>query len=868
MKHPHLWLIPILVLPASPALAIGEDWSCGHACPTRRAFDETAHGRVNFPPPLAADFEHLRLELLINDMNTPEIDAVAALSFTPVDTPLTELGLDAHLLDIESVAAAGYETSYDYDGHALCVRFDPPVPVGERVTLTTTYRVIDPPQGMMWTPESPALPGRAAQLHTQGEPETNSYWFPCHDFPNDRLTTELIVTSPQGYQVLSNGRLAGKDRKVVRTTRENGEHDLQWYDIWHWAQDEEAGGNHVPYLVTLVIGKFDVVDVGTPELPMPVYVPRGRGKDVETTYGSTGEMVALFERLFDEPYPWNKYAQAVLWNFAAGGMENTSATSMFDGAIYSEAESIDQDFDGLIAHELGHQWFGDLITCETWEHIWLNEGFATYASALWFEHRDGPAGYHASIQRNFDSVIANDTGAAPATPAMVSPVYEHPWEVFGRGANPYPKGSSILHMLRREFGDRVFFEALAAYLDEHRHTTAETDELQAVLERVTGATLGLFFEQWVHRPGIPRVRIETQWDEAAGELRITAQQTQTIDADNPPFVFDLPIWLHAPGGPKVFVADKALSMTGPTAEMTIPLSVRPDMVVFNPHLDVLAELDIEQATVLWVEQLASGPTLAAKIQAVRALANDEGKPAARLLYATALDRNLHEMLRIEALKALEAQGDLSRVFFLVPHHDPEQVDEAAVRVQVLEALGRMGSDHPQGSTGKSRQQITTTLIDRAVNDPSTECRAAAIGALGKMKAVDAAPIVTQAVEIDSPRDTIRRSAVEALAAFDTPESLATILPYCGPGTHDRTRPVAIRAAVDLIDHDPEAVRAMLAETLFDRNRRAWEATAGRIADQGGEWATDLLTRRAESLRDPQDADEVMALRARAAGEED
>ncbi len=863
MNTRSMLFLSLVTASASFSWAGEEEFACLLDCPPRRPVIATDHGTVNLPAPRNADFEHMRLELLINDMNTPVMDGVSYLTFSPIETDLVELGLDARLLEIESVTAPGYETSFTHDGQSLCVSFSPAVPVGTSVTLQTNYRVVDPPYGLTWTPASPAFPGRAAEIHTQGQPETNSYWFPCHDFPNDRMSTELIVTSPQGNQVLSNGRLAGKDRRVVRTTTASGENDLQWYDIWHWAQDEEAGGGHPAYLVTMVVGQFDIVDVGTKDLPMPVYVPKGRGKDVEVTYGRTGEMVELFERLFDEPYPWSKYAQAVVWNFGAGGMENTSATSMFDAALYSEAEAIDQDFDGLIAHELGHQWFGDLVTCDSWEHIWLNEGFATYLSALWFGQRDGRDGYLSSIQGSYDNLIRNDTGTAPGTPGMVSPVYEHPWEVFRRGSNPYPKGSSTLHMLREMLGDQVFFGAIADYLDEHRQSMVDTGELLAAFEARAGEPLGWFFDQWTSRPGIPRVDIETRWSD--GALSISALQTQPIDGANPAYVFDLPVWIHYPPETNVLPTKATVRMEGPTAFVSLPLEARPDMVVFDPQLSVLAELNIDQATVLWLEQLASGPSLAAKIQAARALANEEGKAAARLLYATALDGKAHDKLRVEAVKALEAQGDLSRVYFLIPAGQAEQTTSPAVRVEVLEALGRMGYDHPQGSDGKSRRQIMSTLVDHAMNDSSTKARAAAIKAMGTMKAVDAASIVTTMAEVDSQRDAIRQAAIGALAEFNTPDALSTVLTHCRFGAYNRTRPGAIRAAHRLMHHDQAAVEAMLAEVLYDSERRAANAAADVIAEIGGPWAVRLLEERTSSLRDPLDRERMEERRSKASG---
>lgn len=850
-----------LVLVLCP-FSLADVWCC--VGPDPRPRQVTDAGTLNFPPPLDADFEHMRLEIQIEDMNTPVLEATQHLYFTPIAYELSQLVLDAKLLEIESVSAPGYETTFEADGRTLVVNFNPPAAVGERVELVTTYRAVDPPRGLIWTPESPSFPGRAAQIHTQGQPETNSYWFPCHDFPNDRLTTELIITSPQGYQAVSNGRLVEKDRTIVRKTDAAGQHDLVWYDITHWAQDEQAGGGHAAYLVSLVVGQFDVVDLGTPELPMPVYAPRGRGGDIEVSYGHTPEMVEFFERRFDEPYPWAKYAQLLVWNFGAGGMENTSATTMFDGAIYSESEAIDHDFDGLIAHELAHQWFGDLITCNSWEHIWLNEGFATHLSHLWFEHRDGPDGYLAAVQSSMDSVIANDTGSLPDTPAMASKIYEHPWETFRRGANPYSKGASVLHMLRKKLGDRRYFAAMASYIDQHRLTTVETDDFRHALEAVTGESLEQFFDQWVFRPGIPRLDVTTSWDD--GELVISIEQTQRIDELNPAFVFDLPVWLRIPGAEGEQTRVETIGVDGRSTNVRIPLPARPDIVAFNHDLSVLCELSIDQPTVLWLEQLAKGPTVAARIQAARAMAHDEGTPAARLLFAIARDGTAHEKLRIEAIKALEAQGDLSRIFFLLPPADPGSLEGARVREEVVGALGRMGYDHPKGSAGKAREQITAALVDRALNDVSTKVRAASIRALGTMRAVDAASVVLGALDTNSAGDAVRRAALESLAEMNLPQALPRVLRYCRAGAHDRTRPIAIRAAVRLKIHDEPAVRAMLAEVLRDRERRASEAAAEQIAQIGGDWAIALLEQARSTARDPDDQDRLDRLIEEARGQ--
>ena len=204
-------------------------------------------------------------------------------------------------------------------------------------------------------------------------------------------------------------------------------------------------------------------------------------------------MISVFERLLDEPYPWARYAQLVVTNFNAGGMENTSATSMFDFAILSPEALLDHEFEGLISHELAHQWFGDLLTCNSWEHLWLNEGFATYMNGLWCENRSlssgepawmsGREAYDAHVQGWFDGLIGGDRGELPGAVGMCSNVYANPGETFGRGSNPYPKGASILHMLRRKLGDEVFFRGLRLYVDRNALKTVETSDLRYAMEK-------------------------------------------------------------------------------------------------------------------------------------------------------------------------------------------------------------------------------------------------------------------------------------------------------------------------------------------------------------------------------------------------
>ncbi|MCW5776302.1 MAG: hypothetical protein KIS87_07690 [Phycisphaeraceae bacterium] len=804
-------------------------------------FDEaTGRDRRNYPPHRWADHGRMTLELFIQDMDVPVAQATQTLTITPIAEPLEELRLDARLLDIRSVSVNGFPARFTNDGRHLRVALAPPLPPDVPATIVTTYVINDPPDGLFWTPSSPAWPGRPPQIHTQGQPETNSYWFPCHDFPNERLETEIIATVPAGFLVSSNGRLLSQRRSVRRVTDASGASSLRGYDTFHWLQDKP----HVNYLVSLVVGKFDVVDVGRPGLPMPVYVPPGRGPDVRGTYGRTAEMTALFERLFDEPYPWDRYAQLVVWNFGAGGMENTAATTMFDTAIISPEALIDHDLEGLISHELAHQWFGDLITCNSWDHIWLNEGFATYLTALWFEHSRGRDAYDASVLGGFDAVIARDNAVAPLQPAMVSREYTEPWDVFRRAANPYPKGASVLHMLRRKLGDGAFFRAVGLYVDRYKGRTAETDDFRKILEEVSGESLERFFHQWCYRPGVPRLRVRTTWNSSAAELRVDVEQMQNIDERNPAFVFDLPVLIRVRNEGDW----RRLHVDGRSATLSIPLAAEPDMVAIDPNLEVLASIDVDAPSGWLVEQALRGPTHASRVLAVRSLGTlDTDAPGTTALHAIASDRARHRDLRSEAVRALAARRapDAAR---RVVSLDP---DDPYVRETVLAAVAdcASGDAPPLG-----RDAVADRLAHAALHDASSRVRAAAVRGLARMNAVDRLPVLLAALEIESQHDTVRQAALGALADLDQPDAISHSVRFTRVGTLSRTRAVAIGVVGRLGKHDPDIALNAILPLLEDREMRARNAAGEALVTLGDARAVERLEALAATARDPAIAD--------------
>ncbi|MEO0483865.1 MAG: M1 family aminopeptidase [Planctomycetota bacterium] len=786
---------------------------------------DTGRSLLNFPPDRVVDYDHMRLEIDIPDMNTPTFTATQRLTFSPIGKPAGELRLNAVLLEIASVEATGRQATFEHDGEFLTVRFDPPVGIEERCELTIAYTAEDPPDGLFWTPESPEWPGRPAQIHTQGQPETNRYWFPSHDFPNERLTTELIVTVQKAYEVSSNGKLMSRRNDAGRTT-------------FRWLQTP----NHTTYLVSLIVGQFDIVELGTEDLPAPVYVPRGRAGDVEHTYGNTMEMLEVFEELLDEPYPWDRYAQLVVWNFGAGGMENTSATTMFDTAIFAADSIEDHDLDGLIAHELAHQWFGDLLTCKSWQHIWINEGWATYMESLWLEHRDGREGYDADTLINFARVTDRDTPEWPYKQPMASRQYNHPWEVFRRDANPYPKGASVLHMLRRKLGDEVFFKGVRAYVDEHKLTAVETSDFRMALEEASGESLERFFHQWVFRPGVPTLDIDVEWK--AGVLTLSATQTQNIDADNPAFWIDLPV--QVTGALSGAVTELVFSTDEREKTMEFEMGEPPTMVVIDPDLHVLASMTINQPAGRWLRQLVNGPTPASKIQAARHLVDTGGPDAAALLERTAMDPDAARKLRREAVLALGERNDIPALARLTG----VGLDDAYVRADLVNA-GKGAAERARDAGDETQFEAAAAVVVMSEQDPTSELvRDEALKAIGELGLTDELPRLLAATEVESQHDRVRQAALEAIGNLGDARGFDVAARYAQFGSLSRTRPKAIEALAKLAEHDRDRAFGIIAGIYdSDREKRALRAAGQALVDLADPRGLKRLEARATGDRD-------------------
>ena len=459
--------------------------------------------------------EHLALDLAL-DLDKKSVSGSASLTLRRIDPVATEVPLDAVGFDLRGVTLDGRKAPYAYDGRTLTVT----VPAStDKATLTVSYSAT-PRRGLYFLEPDEHVTDRPRQVWSQCQEEDARHFIPCHDKPHVKMTTEMTVTVPNGFYVLSNGALVDKKTPAEGT----------W--TFHWRMDAP----HPSYLLTLVAGEFSELEAKAGDVPLTYLVPKGREKDGERTFARTPDMIAHFGKLTGVSYPWNKYAQVVVSDFIFGGMENTTATTMYEHILLDERAAVDITSDDLISHELAHQWFGDYVTCRDWSEGWLNEGFATFMEHVWREKMLGKDELELGVKNDLDAYLGEAIGRYRRP--IVCQSYDSPLDLFDR--HLYEKGGLVLHLLRLELGDDLFWKGVGVYLKRHANGVVETRDLMRALEEVSGKSLGRFFEQWVYRPGHPELDVQIAWDREV--LTVTVKQTHS-NADDVPPTFDLVLYL-------------------------------------------------------------------------------------------------------------------------------------------------------------------------------------------------------------------------------------------------------------------------------------------------------------------------------------
>jgi aminopeptidase N len=722
---------------------------------------------------------HIALEIEL-DVEHKAFRGVATLDVERVDPDATEIALDAVGFELASVearaASAGGAAGegafaaapHAYDGETLRVT----VPRAEgsatpvaRAQIRVAYRAV-PRRGMYFLAPDEHVQNRPRQVWTQCQDEDARHIFPCHDKPHVKQTTELRATVPAGWYVLSNGELL---HESTSTSGSDGA-------FFHWRMNDP----HPSYLFTLVAGEFARIDDEVDGLPLTYLVPKGREVDGKRTFARTPEMIRRFGELLGVRYPWNKYAQVVVSDFIFGGMENTTATTMYEHILLDERAAIDITSDDLIAHELAHQWFGDLVTCRDWSHAWLNEGFATFMEHVDREGHLGADEYEHGVKSDADAYFVEARGRYKRP--IVCQDYEAPIDIFDR--HLYEKGALVLHMLRRMLGDALFFGGVRRYLERHRNGVVETKDLMRAFEEVSGRSLERFFEQWVFRGGHPELDVRVEHD---GDLTVvTVKQTQVTaphhgpssaspDPGTPLFVFDLAIDLALPDG----VRREVRRVEQASQSFAFKVPARPRFVVIDADLSTLAEVKVEAPADMLRAQLRGAPTARGRLLAAPGLSRLDDPPTTTALGEALADENEFWGVRAEAASAL-ANLRSEEAFAVLAAHVATK--HPKVRRAVVSALGAFRTSKAAGLLEKLARKDESYLVE-----------ADAARALGSTRQSSALDVLVDILDRPSWADCVRAGAIDGLANLRDDRALPHVIARTRYGVSTRGRRAAILA---------------------------------------------------------------------------
>ncbi len=662
------------------------------------------------------DLLHTKLELRF-DWEQEMVIGKATLRLTPILRPSSEVTLDAKNFDFKSITTAGgkaLDYTYTGDKQQVTIQLDRSYARGEEFTVVLDYTAvphdaggagaaITSDKGLFFINPRGEDGDKPRQIWTQGETENNSRWFPTIDKPNERCTQEIYVTVEDEYKTLSNGTL------VSSTPAGDG------MRTDYWKMDLP----HAPYLFALIVGDFEVVeDEPWNGIPVNYYMEQKYADEATAVFPYTREMLTFFSDLTGVAYPWPKYSQVVVRDYVSGAMENTTAVIFGEYMNGTARDLIDVDQnEKVVAHEMFHHWFGDYVTCESWSNLTLNEGFANYSEYLWMEQKHGKdaADYH--LLNEWQGYFGSVRNGAPHE--LIWYDYTDKEQMFD--AHSYNKGGSVLHMLRHYVGDEAFFATLTYYLDRHQFSPVEIDELRMAFEETTGEDLNWFFDQWYHRAGHPQLSVRT--DYADGEVAVTVAQTQSTD-DNVPAVFRIPvnIAVYTNGiaeTHRVWIEQREQTFTFPAAG-------RPDVVIFDPEHQLLAEYDYEKSPEELAAQFRYAPTFLDRYSAVALISGLDGNDALREEVLTAALRDTFYAIRGVAVQRIEeptpAQLELIREIARTDRHS--QVRAAGIAVLTQEEDGQLADIAKEAMAAEPYAVVAAGLQALVAADPTAATQAA------------------------------------------------------------------------------------------------------------------------------------------------
>jgi aminopeptidase N len=801
---------------------------------------EDIPGDEHHAPDRSFRIHHLKLELRF-ELTEQSVSGQATLTLSPFADGLQSIELDAAEMSIRSVrrihpqpepddsplimlGPSALNLSFETRKEKLSIELDRAAHRDEEVTLEIAYSC-RPRKGLYFIQPDEAYPNKPQQIWSQGQTEDAHWWFPCADTPHQKMTTELLATVDERFFALSNGTLLGSVGNQADKTI-----------TYHWRQEQP----HPSYLVTVVIGEYELVQERLQGLPIEYYVYADRAEQGKQLFARTPEMIEFFAEKFGYPYPFAKYSQILVDDFLFGAMENTSATTMTDRCLLDERAALDVNYEDIVAHELAHHWWGDLVTCKHWSEIWLNESLATYSEFLWCEHTRGSDEARFALWQDFLTYL-NEDCSSHRRPILFRR-YRYSEELMDRHA--YEKGACVLHMLRQVLGDEAFFRAMARYLRKFAFGVAETNDLKTAIEEVTGKNLHWFFEQWIHNAGYPELEVEYEWQREQKMLRLSVRQVQKSDEEDDvhaAFRFPVEIEIVTTDPDAIIETERRARfhvwVEKSEQEFYFPCEAKPRLVVFDKGHRVFKLLRFPKSQQELLYQLEHDDDMLGRARAARELAAYQTDEARQALHAVLRGNDFRAVRMAAAISLGESKTEDAR----------RALREAYITCQ--DSHVRRTCVWALGCDTKATEATLQFLREVIANDPSYFVQVAAVRALGhlgaKAEGNAAYDAICSALANGSWQEAVRAAVFHTVRHAKEKRAVELAIKHSQYGEHVAVRVAAIgalgaigkelhkdKAADKIVDH--------LLELLQDKAIRARVAAARALGKIGHERALPAL----------------------------
>lgn len=763
-----------------------------------------------YPPDLSLEPVALLLDAAV-DVGGETMDAAVTYRIVARRDGAPTLSLQAMAFEDVSVEGS-IELAWSYDGRVLVLSPSGEVRRGDEFDVTIRYRIVSPAAGLYFSRPTPEYPRNGWFAATDNETERARHWLPCVDAPSVRVALEYRLRCEARFTVVANG---AHIRSEVHA-------DGTQTSVWKLDQPCPA------YLSCFAIGEFVEVEAEPVDgIPIRYYTTKEYSADhLRRAFGPTPEMMKWLQTRLGVKYPYPKYYQFAVRGIG-GAMENISLVSWDDRFLLDSetAEEWQHLIDQINVHEMAHMWFGDMVVCRDYTHAWLKESWATYIEQVWYHET------RSTEEGDYENYLAFAAYQDEADHAYVRPLvvrsFNSSWQMYDR--HLYPGGAVRLEMLRRLVGDDAFWTATRIYLETYAHQTVETDDFRRIMERESGLSLGRFFDQWIHSPGYPKLKVDFSWDEKSKEAAFTFTQTQ-VNKKTGVGLFDVPMdvsWVE-----NGELKSRKITVSGEHSDFVVSMSAAPEQVRVNAVSRAVASIDFHPGDAYLRRQVSEAADVQGRIFAGQALAKSGSRANLLAVQQAALAEPFWGV-RVQHVVSLSD----------VPH---QMAREGIRKILKQEADPRALPEMFRAVAGVRDHRLAELALSRLKDGLRPRAAAAALELLGNQRR--SAPMKYLVKEATEAGASLWRhtGAVNALANTRRRKAVALLEGLVAAGEVPvRVRPAAVRAlgrCVPWIERDARqrAVQETLVDLLVDDDHKVRMAAALALCDANARWAGGAL----------------------------